>query len=180
MTICAVLFKTTIRGAICKTCEELTVRVTEELKEVPPTTAEAESCRMRIRRVTGKERLYGPRRLNEGGRNFVPRRVLLSLSFVNIARREVCSLHTPWHWRWLVFAVFVGAHSFNWHAVATMATWFMTLLIQRAEHRDTQAIQAELDELLHAQAKARNHLTHIDEFEAEDLERHRKEARTND
>ena len=106
--------------------------------------------------------------------------LLLSLSFVNIARREVCSLHTPWHWRWLVFAVFVGAHSFNWHAVATMATWFMTLLIQRAEHRDAQAIQAELDELLHAQAKARNHLTHIDEFEAEDIERHRKEARTND
>jgi low affinity Fe/Cu permease len=69
--------------------------------------------------------------------------------------------------------------SFNWHAVATMAIWFMTLLIQRAEHRDTQAIQAKLDELLHAQSRARNHLTHIDEL-PEDIERHREEARRND
>jgi hypothetical protein len=33
--------------------------------------------------------------------------------------------------------------SFDWHAIATMATWFMTLIIQRAEHRDTQAIHAK-------------------------------------
>ena len=25
----------------------------------------------------------------------------------------------------------------DWHAIATLATWFMTLIIQRAEHRDT-------------------------------------------
>ena len=31
--------------------------------------------------------------------------------------------------------------TFEWHAVATLATWGMTLVIQRAEHRDTQAIQ---------------------------------------
>jgi low affinity Fe/Cu permease len=30
----------------------------------------------------------------------------------------------------------------------------MTLLIQRAEHRDTQALQAKLDELLHAHRRA--------------------------
>jgi hypothetical protein len=30
--------------------------------------------------------------------------------------------------------------SFNWHSVAVLATWFMTLVIQRAEHRDTQAL----------------------------------------
>lgn len=70
--------------------------------------------------------------------------------------------------------------TFNWHAVATMATWFMTLFIQRAEHRDTQAIQAKLDELLHAQAQARNALTHIDEEEPEDIARHRQNARRND
>ena len=29
--------------------------------------------------------------------------------------------------------------SFDWHGVATLAVWLMTLLIQRAEHRDTQA-----------------------------------------
>ena len=38
--------------------------------------------------------------------------------------------------------------AFEWHAVATLATLFMTLVIQRAEHRDTQAMQAKLDELL--------------------------------
>jgi low affinity Fe/Cu permease len=36
----------------------------------------------------------------------------------------------------------------DWHSIATLATWAMTLFIQRAEHRDTQAIHAKLDELL--------------------------------
>jgi hypothetical protein len=27
--------------------------------------------------------------------------------------------------------------SFKWHAGATMATWFMTLVIQRVEHRES-------------------------------------------
>jgi hypothetical protein len=30
----------------------------------------------------------------------------------------------------------------EWHSLATLATWGMTLVIQRAEHRDTQAIHA--------------------------------------
>ena len=77
---------------------------------------------------------------------------------------------------WLLFE----PETFNWHGIATMATWFMTLFIQRAEHRDTQAIQAKLDELLHAQSRARNSLTHIDEEEPEDIERHRERARRND
>ena len=42
-----------------------------------------------------------------------------------------------------------------------MAVWFMTLLIQRAEHRDTQAMQAKLDELLHAPSRANNAMTRI-------------------
>ena len=45
--------------------------------------------------------------------------------------------------------------------LATMAVWFMTLLIQRAEHRDTQAMQAKLDELLHAPSRANNAMTRI-------------------
>jgi low affinity Fe/Cu permease len=60
--------------------------------------------------------------------------------------------------------IFFERETFNWHAVATMAIWFMTLFIQRAEYRDTQAIQAKLDELLHAQS----------------IERHREKARQND
>jgi low affinity Fe/Cu permease len=77
---------------------------------------------------------------------------------------------------WFVFE----RDTFNWHAVATLAIWLMTLFIQRAEHRDTQAIQAKLDELLHAQSRARDELTHIDEEEPEDIERHREQVRKDD
>ena len=75
-------------------------------------------------------------------------------------------VNTAHRWRFSLSASTapVGYHLFERetfrHAVATMATWFMTLFIQRAEHRDTQAIQAKLDELLHAHARARNELTH--------------------
>jgi low affinity Fe/Cu permease len=34
---------------------------------------------------------------------------------------------------WLVF----DRSTLDWHAFATLATWFMTLIIQRAEDRDT-------------------------------------------
>lgn len=77
---------------------------------------------------------------------------------------------------WFIFE----RHSLNWHGVATLATWMMTLFIQRAEHRDTQAIQAKLDELLRTQDKARNELTKIDEQEPEDIEQHREEAQKRD
>ena len=56
----------------------------------------------------------------------------------------------------------------------------MTLVIQRAEHRDTQAIQAKLDELIHALDHARNELTRIDQEEPEVIERMRAEARKHD
>ena len=35
----------------------------------------------------------------------------------------------------------------------------MTLFIQRAEHRDTQAVHAKLDELLRVEGRARTELT---------------------
>ena len=79
----------------------------------------------------------------------------------------------------LLVAVYVGlwllhdGRDFGWHELATVATWLMTLLIQRAEHRDTQAIHAKLDELLRVNAAARNELTHIDEEEPEAIETHR-------
>lgn len=56
----------------------------------------------------------------------------------------------------LVVLVYVALWGFyqwetlDWHAGATIATWCMTFVIQRAEHRDTQAIHAKLDEILHA------------------------------
>ena len=70
--------------------------------------------------------------------------------------------------------------TFEWHAVATLATWGMTLVIQRAEHRDTQAIHAKLDEMLHVMGDARNELTGVDEQEPEEIEKRRSRMRRDD
>lgn len=77
---------------------------------------------------------------------------------------------------WFVFE----PETLNWHGAATLATWCMTLFIQRAEHRDTQAIHAKLDELLRAEDRARNTLTHLDDQEPEEIEDHREDARKQD
>jgi low affinity Fe/Cu permease len=74
----------------------------------------------------------------------------------------------------------IDPQSLDWHSVATLATWFMTLVIQRAEHRDTQALQAKLDELLRANDKARNDMTAIDQEEPEEIERERDSERRSD
>jgi low affinity Fe/Cu permease len=65
--------------------------------------------------------------------------------------------------------------TFNWHAIATLATWMMTLFIQRSEHRDTQAIHAKLDELLRSDPKARTELAQLDDEEPEDIEAMRRQ-----
>jgi low affinity Fe/Cu permease len=87
----------------------------------------------------------------------------------------------------VVVFIYVGAWlaispaSLDWHAVATIATWLMTLIIQRAEHRDTQAIHAKLDELLRVEGRARSELTEVDNEEPEVIEEHRlQERRTPD
>jgi low affinity Fe/Cu permease len=74
---------------------------------------------------------------------------------------------------WLI----VDGRSFDWQSFATVATWVMTLFIQRAEHRDTQAIHAKLDELLRTEGRARNELTVMDQKEPEEIERHRMRER---
>lgn len=71
------------------------------------------------------------------------------------------------------FWVFFEPKTFDWHAVATLATWLMTLLIQRASHRDTQAIHAKLDELLRKDPQARTELEHLDEQQPEQIKKHR-------
>jgi low affinity Fe/Cu permease len=71
---------------------------------------------------------------------------------------------------WLIFE----RETFDWHGVATLATWMMTLFIQRAEHRDTQALQAKIDELLRVDAKAGTGLSALDQREPEDVERFRE------
>ena len=72
---------------------------------------------------------------------------------------------------WLIFS----RETLEWHSVATLATWLMTLFIQRAEHRDTQAIHAKLDELLHVHGDARHDLTQLDEKEPEQIESFRED-----
>jgi low affinity Fe/Cu permease len=74
---------------------------------------------------------------------------------------------------WLVF----DSESFDMHGGAALGAWVMTLFIQRAAHRDTQAIQAKLDELLRADEAARTDLRDIDAEEPEDIEAHREEQR---
>ena len=75
---------------------------------------------------------------------------------------------------------FLAPETLGWHSIATMATWFMTLVIQRAEHRDTQAIHVKLDEILHALGDARNEITRVDEDEPEEIEERRNHMRKND
>lgn len=70
---------------------------------------------------------------------------------------------------WVLF----DRKSFDMHGVATVATWLMTLFIQRAEHRDTQAIQAKLDELLRAVSGADEAVKDIDKEEPEEIEAER-------
>ena len=72
--------------------------------------------------------------------------------------------------------------TFDWHAIATLIVWTMTLFIQRADRRDTLAVHAKLDELLKATRDARTELASIDEKDPEVIEkirnRERREAQT--
>jgi low affinity Fe/Cu permease len=52
----------------------------------------------------------------------------------------------------------------------------MTLVIQRSEHRDTQAIHAKLDDLLRANDKAQTDLAKIDSQEPEEIEEYRDQT----
>jgi low affinity Fe/Cu permease len=74
---------------------------------------------------------------------------------------------------WYVFE----RSTFDWHAVATLVVWTMTLFIKRADRRDTLAIHAKLDELLRVDRKARTELAQIDEEEPEDIEKVRDRER---
>lgn len=66
--------------------------------------------------------------------------------------------------------------SFNWHTILTILTLCMTLFIQRSEHRDTQAMHAKLDELLHSHGKGQPELRRIDDKELEQVEEFREKV----
>ena len=72
---------------------------------------------------------------------------------------------------------FLEPSTFDWHAVATLIVWTMTLFIQRADRRDTLAIHAKLDELLKVDRQARTELAVIDENEPEEIEKIRDQER---
>lgn len=74
---------------------------------------------------------------------------------------------------WLLFS----PESFDWHAAATVTTLYIALFIQRATHRDTQALHAKVDELIHVNAKARDEIVKVDDQEPEDIEKHRLRQR---
>jgi len=76
--------------------------------------------------------------------------------------------------------LFFSPETLEWHGLATLITWIMTLFIQRAEHRDTQAIHAKLDELLQVHGNARNDITQLDEKEPEQIEAFRDEHTSSD
>jgi low affinity Fe/Cu permease len=67
--------------------------------------------------------------------------------------------------------------TFDFHAIATLMVWTMTLFIQRADRRDTLALHAKLDELLKANREARTELASIDEEEPEMIEKIRDRER---
>src|SRR5262245_9212570 len=69
-------------------------------------------------------------------------RQLLTLAGVWITRPAAFVIVGCYAVVWFIFE----PDSLNWHGVAVLATLFMTLVIQRAEHRDTQAIHAKLDD----------------------------------
>jgi low affinity Fe/Cu permease len=77
---------------------------------------------------------------------------------------------------WLI----LSPETFGWGAIATLATWLMTLFINRTEHRDTQAIHAKIDELLRTHSGARRDLTLLDDRDVEDIEEHRRYHREHD
>jgi low affinity Fe/Cu permease len=100
-------------------------------------------------------------------------------------QRALTSLGTmtarPWAFlvvlAYAVFWLSVEPDSFDLHGLATLVVWVMTLFIQRAEHRDTQALHAKLDELLKADGAARTEVAHVDDQEPEEIERYRERER---
>lgn len=99
-------------------------------------------------------------------------REVLTLGGVFTSRPSAFLILAAFAVSWLIFE----RKTLDWHGVATLVTWAMTLFIQRAEHRDTQALQAKLDELIRATSAASDDLTAIDDKEPEEIEKERSAA----
>jgi low affinity Fe/Cu permease len=73
-----------------------------------------------------------------------------------------------------LFWVIFENESFDWHAIATLSALLMTFFIQRAAHRDTQALHAKIDVLLRVEQRADNTLTHLDDAQPEEIAKYRE------
>jgi low affinity Fe/Cu permease len=73
-------------------------------------------------------------------------------------------------------------YSDTWQLVintgTTIVTFLMVFLIQNTQNRDSEALHVKLDELIRANAHARNALLDLEELEEEDLDRLREEYET--
>jgi low affinity Fe/Cu permease len=74
---------------------------------------------------------------------------------------------------WAVLGPMFG-FSDTWQLVintaTTIVTFLMVFLIQNTQNRDSRAVQLKLDELIRANAKARNKLIDLEELSDEDMD----------
>lgn len=66
---------------------------------------------------------------------------------------------------------YVEPQTLDWHAWATIVTLVMAILIERNQARDTRALQAKLDELIHATRGANDDVAELERKDPEDAER---------
>ena len=71
---------------------------------------------------------------------------------------------------WAVFE----PDTLDWHAAATLITFAMAVVIERNARRDTTALQAKLDELIHATDGARNEIAAIEDAPTDEIEARRR------
>lgn len=80
----------------------------------------------------------------------------------------------------LAMLLFVGAwsifdrESLDWHAAATLITFIIAIIIERNARRDTTALQAKLDELIHATDGARNEIAAVENRPIDEIEARRR------
>ncbi len=105
--------------------------------------------------------------------------------FTRIATSVAAAVGQPWAFILAVLAIVLWAvtgplfdYSDTWQLVVntstTIVTFLMVFVIQNSQNRDAAAMQAKLDELIRAVAKARNQfigIEHMTEHELEEIRR---------
>ena len=74
---------------------------------------------------------------------------------------------------YLVAWIVLERETLDFHGAVAMFTLFMALLIERQQRRNAAALQAKLDELIHATEGARNEMTRVEDKELEEIEAER-------